>query len=62
MFLGAMLFYFGIGFLLNSISFLLLLFPFILIPLILYYKLIEESELEKRFGDEYVEYKKKTPF
>ena len=28
----------------------------------LYHKLIEEKELELRFGDEYKEYKKVTPF
>ena len=27
-----------------------------------YIKFIEEKELEQRYGDEYVEYKKRTPF
>jgi len=30
--------------------------------LISYLKIIEEKELQLRFGNEYVEYKKKTPF
>lgn len=30
--------------------------------LIGYLKLIEEKELQMRFGNEYLEYKKKTPF
>ena len=30
--------------------------------LISYLKIIEEKELQMRFGDEYIEYKKKTPF
>ena len=30
--------------------------------LISYLKIIEEKELQMRFGNEYIEYKKKTPF
>jgi protein-S-isoprenylcysteine O-methyltransferase Ste14 len=28
----------------------------------LYLKLFEEKELEERFGSDYIEYKRKTPF
>jgi len=30
--------------------------------IVIYTKLFEEKELEKRFGSEYLEYKKRTPF
>ncbi len=62
MFLGAMIYYFGIGLLINSIAFLIVLFPIVIIPLIMYYKFIEEVELLKRYGEEYMKYKKKTSF
>jgi protein-S-isoprenylcysteine O-methyltransferase Ste14 len=56
---GIMLF--GLGITLNSISYLLL--GIILFALLLcYYKFVEEKELVIRFGDEYLEYKKRTPF
>jgi protein-S-isoprenylcysteine O-methyltransferase Ste14 len=32
------------------------------VGVLIYIKLIEEKELEERFGSEYVEYKKRTPF
>jgi protein-S-isoprenylcysteine O-methyltransferase Ste14 len=51
----------GAGVLLDSWSFILggLLIP---TPYILYIKLVEETELEARFGEEYLAYKKSTPF
>ena len=52
---GVFITLFGLGVLLNSISLL-----FILLNL-LELKAIEEPELEKRLGREYLEYKRKTP-
>ena len=59
--LGTIIAYAGIAILIGSISALavVLLFAAILVG---YLKLIEEKELQLRFGSEYVEYKKKTPF
>lgn len=51
----------GFDIIFNSFSFVLIsIFLFIL--LLLYYKFIEEKELMARFGEEYLEYKKRTPF
>ena len=51
----------GAGVLLNSWSFMLagLVIP---IPYLIYIKLVEEKELEARFGEAYLAYKKSTPF
>jgi protein-S-isoprenylcysteine O-methyltransferase Ste14 len=59
---GAMLYYLGIGtffggFIVGLVSFIL---GFIIGSL--YHKFIEEKELEIRFGNEYIEYRKNTPF
>jgi protein-S-isoprenylcysteine O-methyltransferase Ste14 len=32
------------------------------VGILIYIKLIEEKELEERFGSEYLEYKRRTPF
>jgi len=32
------------------------------VGILIYIKLFEEKELEERFGPEYLEYKRKTPF
>jgi len=60
-FLGVISLFFGISISFNSISSLLMVLIFSVI-ILLYTKFIEEKELEKRFGDEYLAYKKKTPF
>jgi len=60
--LGTIIFYTGIAILLNTISMLLILNPIVFIPILVFVKLVEEKELERRFGQEYLEYKKKTPF
>ena len=60
-FFGVVNLFFGISILLNSISSLVLVLIF-LVLILLYTKLIEEKELEKRFGDEYLSYKNRTPF
>jgi protein-S-isoprenylcysteine O-methyltransferase Ste14 len=59
--LGTMLAYWGVGFIIGSLSALVL----VLIAgatLLLYCKFIEEKELAARFGAEYLEYKRATPF
>ena len=61
MFFGIINLFFGISVLLDSISSLVMVLIFSVIVL-LYTKLIEEKELEKRFGDEYLAYMKRTPF
>jgi protein-S-isoprenylcysteine O-methyltransferase Ste14 len=59
--LGTIAAYSGIAVLVGSYTALLAVAIFSLI-LILYLKLIEEKELELRFGQEYLEYRKSTPF
>ncbi|MGB7539731.1 MAG: isoprenylcysteine carboxylmethyltransferase family protein [Anaerolineales bacterium] len=59
--LGTIFAYSGIGFILGSLSALAL----VLLAggaLLLYCKLIEEKELAARFGADYLEYKRATPF
>jgi len=59
--LGAIVLYLGIAIWLGSLSALgLVLLP--AICLLVYIKLIEEKEMELRFGADYVEYKHQTPF
>jgi len=59
--LGTALFYLGVAIGLGSLSALALalIYP---VGILVYIKLIEEKELEARFGSEYVEYKRNTPF
>ena len=60
--LGALLYYFGIGLYFGSLGIGLVM---ALIALVLgssYHKHVEENELAQRFGDEYEEYRAKTPF
>ncbi|MBI2012474.1 isoprenylcysteine carboxylmethyltransferase family protein [Candidatus Curtissbacteria bacterium] len=61
MYLGVVVWIYGLGVILNSISFI---FAGFIIPslYLIYVKLVEEKELEKRFGKKYLEYKKKVPF
>ena len=58
---GTLLLYFGISIFIGSISAIGMVLMF-LILLITYIKTIEESELEIRFGEEYLAYKWETPF
>ncbi|MCP8313131.1 MAG: isoprenylcysteine carboxylmethyltransferase family protein [archaeon] len=60
--LGGIIFYMGLAILFNTISMLLILIPILFIPILVFFKLVEEKELERRFGQEYLKYKKKTPF
>ena len=59
--LGAIIWISGLGIFLNSFSFIGigLIAPVLYLPFI---KLIEERELEARFGQTYLEYKRRTPF
>lgn len=61
MVLGALVMYAGFAVLANSVSYLILVLAFFAFFLA-YCKLIEEKELEIRFGKEYLEYKKTAPF
>ena len=61
MLLGAMMYYLGISLWINSLSAIFLTALFLLFSTA-YIKLVEEKELEARFGEEYKEYKRKTPF
>jgi hypothetical protein len=58
---GVFLFLFGIGLGLNSISLVLIFTP--LYVLMNYWELknIEEPELVKRLGDQYIDYRRRTP-
>lgn len=58
---GMMVFHCGLGVWTGSPSLVGLVFLFATL-LVLYIKLIEERELEARFGSEYVEYRRNTPF
>ncbi|MFX1284634.1 MAG: methyltransferase family protein [Promethearchaeota archaeon] len=58
---GYILIFWGIGFLLESISLIIFITPIFFLLLILEIKLIEEPELEKRLGKEYLDYKKRVP-
>jgi len=59
--LGTILFYLGIGIWIGSLSAIGLIFLFSAL-LLTYNKVVEERELAVRFGSEYLEYKRRTPF
>jgi len=52
---------FGIGMLNNSIALIFIYTPLFILLNFWELKKIEEPELEKRFGKEYLDYKRKTP-
>jgi protein-S-isoprenylcysteine O-methyltransferase Ste14 len=58
---GIFLFYGGFGIWVGSISAMVIVLIFAIL-LTAYIKGFEEKELEARFGDEYLEYKRSTPF
>jgi protein-S-isoprenylcysteine O-methyltransferase Ste14 len=58
---GVFLLLFGLGFAFKSISLLFLFTPLFMVINIIELKAIEEPELEMRLGNDYLEYKKKTP-
>ncbi|MDD5288477.1 MAG: isoprenylcysteine carboxylmethyltransferase family protein [Dehalococcoidales bacterium] len=61
MHLGWTLVIIGIGVLMQSFILLFVFIPLFIIVHILYIKLIEEKELEKKFGQAYLDYKKRVP-
>ena len=58
---GVFLILFGIGFAANSFSLVVFFTPLYVLLNVWELKNIEEPELVKRLGDEYIEYRKKTP-
>ena len=52
---------FGVGVRLDSISLIFIFTPLFLLLNILYLKTIEEKEMEKKFGQEYIEYRESVP-
>jgi protein-S-isoprenylcysteine O-methyltransferase Ste14 len=61
LFFGVINLFFGISILFGSISSLVMVLAFSVI-ILLFTRFVEEKELEKRFGDEYLAYKRTTPF
>ena len=58
---GVFLFLFGLGFAMTSISLVLVFVPLFIVANVWELKAIEEPELVKRLGDEYAEYRRRTP-
>jgi protein-S-isoprenylcysteine O-methyltransferase Ste14 len=58
---GAITYYLSISLLAGSFSAIILVVLFSLV-FVAYIKLVEEKELEAKFGEEYRMYKRKTPF
>ncbi len=58
---GIFILLFGLGFRWDSFSLIIIFTPLFIILNALELKMVEEPELEKRLGMEYVEYKKRTP-
>lgn len=58
---GVFLLLFGVGFGINSVSLVLFFVPLYVLINIWELKHIEEPELVRRLGDEYIEYREKTP-
>jgi protein-S-isoprenylcysteine O-methyltransferase Ste14 len=51
----------GIGIFFGSVTLTFIMTPLFVFMSILEFKYIEEPELAKRFGTQYIEYKQKTP-
>jgi len=58
---GVFLFLFGLGLAFGSLSLVLFITPLFILVNLWELKEIEEPELVKRFGDEYIEYRRRTP-
>ena len=52
---------FGLGFILNSLSMVLVWTPVFLVMNVIAIKFVEEPELELRFGASYRDYKRRVP-
>ena len=61
MHLGLMLFPLSFAFLVGSPSFILIIAPLEIVLMLILIKLIEEPEAIRKFGNEYLEYKKTVP-
>ena len=61
MLLGWLIMLFGLGILLNSFSLIFIFTPLFILLNILYLKTIEEKEMEKKFGEDYLRYKESVP-
>jgi len=61
MLLGLFIFLLGLGLLFGSLSLIFVFTPIFILINVLYLKAIEEKEMEKKFGKQYLEYKKKVP-
>ena len=61
MLLGWIIMLFGVGVLLNSFSLIVIFTPLFIMINILYLKTIEEKEMEKKFGEQYLKYKERVP-
>lgn len=58
---GVFLILFGLGILLKSISLFFIFTPLFIFLMIWEIRTVEEPELEKRLGDQYIQYKKRVP-
>lgn len=58
---GVFLFLFGVGFYINSVSLVFFFTPLFVLINVWELKQIEEPELIKRLGDEYIKYRRETP-
>jgi len=58
---GVFLFLFGLGFALNSVSLVLVFTPLYVLINVWELKHIEEPELVRRLGNDYVDYRRRTP-
>lgn len=58
---GLFLLMLGLGVLFGSLSLILIFTPLFILLNVLYVKAVEEKEMEKKFGQEYLEYKKNVP-
>ncbi len=61
MMLGYFALLFGLGVLLNSFAMIFIFVPVFILGNVLYLKIFEEKEMEKKFGKQYLEYKKRVP-
>ena len=61
MLLGLFIFLIGLGILFGSLSLIFVFTPLFIVINVLYLKAVEEKEIEKKFGSEYIEYKMKVP-
>jgi len=60
--LGELIYLTGLGLLLTSPAFLALVWLALFPAVVAYLKLVEEPELEERFGEAYLAYKREAPF